>query len=83
MTAVLQSVRERRDHGRVFVARLICSDVTCAAEVTAEAARAPELERLICDCGCALEILGWPDWVDEPGELVALRVAAAPFRVAA
>jgi D-serine deaminase-like pyridoxal phosphate-dependent protein len=68
---------------RVFLARLICSDADCAEEVTAEAARAPELEQLICDCGCALEILGWPDWVDEPAEVVALRVVAAPLRDAA
>jgi hypothetical protein len=68
---------------RVFVARLICSDAGCAEEITAEAARAPELERLSCDCGCALEVLGWPDWVDEPGEVVALRVTVAPLRDAA
>jgi hypothetical protein len=68
---------------RMFVARLICSDAACAEEVTAEAARAPELERLICDCGCALEILGWPDRVDEPGELIALRAVAEPLRDAA
>jgi D-serine deaminase-like pyridoxal phosphate-dependent protein len=67
----------------VFVARLICTDAACAEEVAAEAARAPELERLICDCGCALEILGWPDWVDEPGELIAFRTAATPLRDAA
>jgi hypothetical protein len=24
-----------------------------------------ELEALACDCGCALEIVGWPDWTDE------------------
>ena len=68
---------------RVFVARLICSDVACAEEVTAEAARVPELERLLCDCGCALQILGWPDWVDEPRELIALRPAATQLRDAA
>lgn len=67
----------------VFVARLICSDVACAEEVTAEAARAPELERLICDCGCALEILGWPEWVDQPGELIPLGAAATHLRDAA
>jgi hypothetical protein len=69
--------------GRVFVARLICSDVACAAELTAEAVRAAELERLICDCGCALEVLGWPDWVDDPAEVVTLRVAGARLRDAA
>ena len=67
----------------MFVARLICTDAACAEEVAAEAARAPELERLICDCGCALEILGWPDWVDEPGELIAFRAAATRLRDAA
>jgi hypothetical protein len=65
------------------VARLICSDVACAAELTAEAGRAAELERLICDCGCALEVLGWPDWVGEPAEVVTLRVAGARLRDAA
>ena len=68
---------------RVFVARLICSDAACAEEVAAEAARAPELERLICECGCALEILGWPDWVDEAGELIALRAPGGTLRDAA
>jgi hypothetical protein len=67
----------------VFVARLICSDLECAAEVTADAQRLPELERLICDCGCALEVIAWPDWLDEPGEVVALRVAGSRLRHAA
>jgi hypothetical protein len=67
----------------MFVARLICSDVECAAELTAEAASAGELEKLLCDCGCALEIVGWPDWVDEPGEVVALRIRSAELRPAA
>ena len=67
----------------VFVARLICSDVACAEELTAEAARADELERLICDCGCALEVLGWPDWVYEPAQVVTLHVATGRLRDAA
>jgi hypothetical protein len=61
----------------VFVARLVCSDPGCAAEVTAEARRAPELETLLCECGCALQILGWPDWIGEPAEVIQLRVTAA------
>ena len=67
----------------MFVARLICSDMECAEELTAESADAAELETLLCDCGCTLEIIGWPDWVDEPGEVVALRVASAQLRPAA
>jgi hypothetical protein len=67
----------------MFVARLICSDVDCAAELTAEAGAAAELQTLLCDCGCALEIIGWPDWVDEPAEVVALRIGSAELRPAA
>jgi hypothetical protein len=67
----------------MFVARLICSDVECAAESTCEGATAAELATLLCDCGCTLEIIGWPDWVDEPGEVVALRVTPAALRSAA
>jgi hypothetical protein len=67
----------------MFVARLICSDVECAVELTAEAAGAAELETLLCDCGCTLEIVGWPDWVDEPGELLMLRTRRPRLRSAA
>jgi hypothetical protein len=67
----------------VFVARLICSDAACAAELTAEAIDAGELERLLCDCGCTLEVIAWPDWVDEPAEVVALTVRPAALRQAA
>lgn len=63
----------------MFVGRLICSDHACAAEVVAEAAALRELETLVCDCGCALEPIGWADHVDEPvATVVALRVRAAP-----
>jgi hypothetical protein len=67
----------------VFVARLICSDPDCRAELTGEAGRVGELESLLCECGCALELIGWPDWVDEPAQVVPLRVAAARLRRAA
>jgi hypothetical protein len=67
----------------VFVARLICSDVECAVELSAEGLEAAELETLLCDCGCALEIIGWPDWVDEPAQVIALRVEGALLRSAA
>jgi hypothetical protein len=52
--------------GVMFVARLICSDEACAAELAAEGASLRELEALVCDCGCALEPIGWPDRIGEP-----------------
>jgi hypothetical protein len=67
----------------VFVARLICSDAECAAELTRESVTLAELEALLCDCGCALEVIAWPDWVDEPAEVVALTARPAALRRAA
>jgi len=62
----------------MYVARLVCSDEACAEEVTHEAATLAELETLVCDCGCALEVIGWPDVAAEPlAEIVTLRVQAA------
>jgi hypothetical protein len=60
----------------VFVARLICSDQACAAEAEEEALDLGELERLMCDCGCALEVIAWPDWTPEPAEAFVLAQAA-------
>jgi hypothetical protein len=67
----------------MFVARLTCSDVECAAELTAEGGSVAELGTLVCECGCALEIVAWPDWIDEPAEVVALRVGRGDLRRAA
>ncbi len=67
----------------MFVARLICSDTACAEEASTEGGSSAELEALICDCGCALEIIGWPDWVDEPAEVVVLCAADRQLRDAA
>ena len=62
----------------MYSARLVCSDEACAEEVTLEAATLAELETLICDCGCALEVIGWPDVAAEPlAEVIMLRVQAA------
>jgi hypothetical protein len=68
---------------RVYVARLICSDTECAAEAAVEAGSVRELESLLCECGCALAIIGWPDWIDEPAEVVALPTRRPALRDAA
>ena len=57
----------------VFVARLICSDAECAEELTAEAASLRELEVLACECGCVLEVIGWPDAVEVDAPVVVLH----------
>jgi hypothetical protein len=62
----------------VFVARLICSDPGCAEEVAGEAATLRELEVLACECGCALEVIGWPDTVRAEMTVIRLRECEAP-----
>lgn len=62
----------------MYIARLVCSDEACAEELTQETATLAELQTLLCDCGCALEVIGWPDVAAEPlAEVVLLRVQAA------
>ena len=56
----------------MYIARLNCSDAECGEEITAESATLHELETLICDCGCALAIVGWPDATAEPPAEVVL-----------
>jgi hypothetical protein len=59
----------------MLVARLICSDPACAERFEAEAATLEELDALACDCGCALQVLGWPDAVEDgAGVLVLVAV---------
>jgi hypothetical protein len=50
----------------MLVARLICSDPGCTEFFEARAGTLAELEALACDCGCALEIVAWPDCVEAP-----------------
>lgn len=57
----------------MLIARLTCSDSDCAEESEVHADSLAELERLICDCGCALELVAWPDWADDVAEVVAIR----------
>lgn len=54
----------------MFAARLICSDADCTFEHEVEAPTLAELEALACDCGCVLEIVGWPDWAEPRRSLV-------------
>ncbi len=61
----------------MYVARLICSDTDCAETLTFEALTLRELQTLVCDCGCALEIIGWPDVAAEPlAEVIVLKARA-------
>ena len=56
-------------------ARLLCSGDGCAAIFEA-LGTLEEIEALACDCGCALEILAWPEPAEDgPGELVLELVA--------
>jgi hypothetical protein len=61
----------------MFVARLTCSDEACAVEIAAEAVTLREFETMVCDCGCALELIGWPDHrADEPlAAVITLRLS--------
>ena len=62
---------------RMYVARLVCSDADCAELSTAETLTLRELETLVCDCGCSLEIIGFPDVAAEPlAEVILLKARA-------
>ena len=62
----------------MYVAQLVCSNPVCAEEVSAETSTLRELDSLVCDCGCALELVGWPDVAAEPlAHVVLLRVRRA------
>jgi hypothetical protein len=68
----------------VFAARLLCSDPECAAELSADAPTQRELETLVCECGCGLEVIAWPDWAGrDAAEVVELRFRARVLRRAA
>jgi hypothetical protein len=70
----------------MYTARLVCTDPLCAEEIAGETATLGELYSLLCDCGCALEVVGWPDVAAEPlARIILLRAgrAAAARRSAA
>jgi hypothetical protein len=52
----------------MLVARLICSDEACPEAFEARAATLAELDALACACGCALQVLGWPDAEDDAAD---------------
>ncbi len=56
----------------MFVARLVCSDSDCAEELEVRAPTLEELDRLLCDCGCTLEIIAWPDEAFEDAQVIRL-----------
>jgi hypothetical protein len=61
----------------MYTARLVCSDPACAEEIAGDTATLRELESLVCDCGCALEVIGWPDVAAEPlARVILLRAGA-------
>ena len=57
-------------------ARLICSGEECT-NVYEAWGPLDELQALACDCGCSLEIVAWPDPIEdeEAAELELLLVA--------
>ena len=76
MQALAHSVRARSHHGRMlYRAILICSEDECT-EIFEATGTIEELETLACDCGCGLQVIGWPDSVEDAEsaelELVAL-----------
>ena len=54
----------------MYFARLICSDEDCAERVLAEAETVEQLDALACECGCAYQVLGVPDFVEEARAVV-------------
>jgi hypothetical protein len=62
----------------VYVARLICSDEACADETFGEAQTLEELDALVCDCGCALAVIGWPNHLDDAAAYGGVLVRPVP-----
>jgi hypothetical protein len=62
-----QSIRSRRDPGRVLLATLICSDEACAGEVELVLDDLTVLDVAACDCGCTTVVLALAAW--SPAEL--------------
>ena len=48
----------------MYIAQVVCSDPSCAVETIVEAATIEEIMSLVCECGCAIDVVGWPDWTE-------------------
>ena len=67
------------DSRSMYFAHLICSDEDCAETIDVRADTLDELEALICDCDCGLQVLGISEAADveaDLGFLAAYAVAA-------
>ena len=63
----------------MFVARLVCSHAACTEVLEARAVTLAELETLACDCGCALQVLGFPDTAEDRDAMLEVEpVGAGP-----
>ncbi len=60
----------------MVIGLLVCSDEDCT-EVFEAVGTVEELLALACDCGCGLELIGWPESV-EPGRTERLSVIPLP-----
>ena len=54
-------------------ALLVCSEEECT-EVFEAYGPLEEVEALACECGCALEVIGWPDPVEDAERGVTLQL---------
>jgi hypothetical protein len=62
---------------RMVRALLICSDDDCTAVFEAYGSLA-EVESLACECGCGLQVVGWPEPAGNGGPVeVELTLLAA------
>jgi hypothetical protein len=44
----------------MWIARLVCSDDRCPERLEVVAGTLAEVEALACECGCAMQVLGFP-----------------------
>ena len=65
---------------RMYVARVLCSDPECAEQAVLEADDVMELVAALCECGCAYEIRGLPDWCDDPAPAEPVPFPRRPSR---
>jgi hypothetical protein len=57
----------------VVHAYLVCSDRECTERFEA-CGPLEEVQAFACECGCALEIVGWADPADEPAAPATLEL---------